>query len=403
LPNKEFTPGDTYENVYLIVTDSAGYSSIVRSNPRDQAARAFDLLRQRVIARVEELSDELGCARFEVWDWRGDGGLIVIHDDDESTARDVALRAALDILLVDLAAVRDQLKPTELNGELRLRIAVHKGTIRHSLNGDNGAVHSPDVNFVAHLEAVTPPDCVTISGDVYDAAGPHAGAFTKVGTYERHDVYMRAVGDDPRTTRRAWLTHNGLSGEPRVMAHLQRPSQQEKARLLQVATEDVVDLGTALHTSATYLNTTERPATYRDSLLDFLARGGTYRCVLLDPKCEATTTLSRYRQENLAEKIRGSIQSLSEFKSRHGVSAERLEVYYAQSFPGFSAMAVDINSDSPLILYSHYLMSMTPLGIHIEHGDTPHYLVTPSSRDILNGIVSIIGSVTVAEQLERML
>jgi class 3 adenylate cyclase len=403
LSKEDFTPGHTYENVYLIVADSSGYSNIVRSNPRDQAAHAFDLLRQRVAARVHDLSAELNCARTEFWSWRGDGGLIVIHDDDESTARNVALQAALGVLLTDLGYVRGELKSTELNGDLRLRIAVHKGTITYSSTGDSGAVHSPDINFVAHLEEVTPPDCMTISEEVYNAAGPHAETFTKVGNYERRDVYMRAMDSDPRTARHAWLVHNGLSCEPRVMAHRQRPSQQEKARLLEVATEDVIDLGTGLRTSANYLITTERPAIYRDAVLDFLDRGGTYRCVLMDPKCPATAVLSQYRGENLPDKIRGSIQKFSEFKNQHGDRAQRLEVYYGHMFPGFSAIAADIHTASPVVLYSPYLMSMAPLDMRIENGDSPHYLVTPSSHDMLDKIVTHIDQATATGQLERRL
>jgi hypothetical protein len=33
-----FLPGHTYDNVYLIVVDASGYSSIVRRNPLDRAA-----------------------------------------------------------------------------------------------------------------------------------------------------------------------------------------------------------------------------------------------------------------------------------------------------------------------------------------------------------------------------
>jgi class 3 adenylate cyclase len=404
LPSEEFRPGVTYENVYFIVADSSGYSSIVRQNPRDRAAHAFDLLRRQVIARVDRLADELGCARAKLWSWRGDGGLQVIHDADESTARDVALRAALDILQIDLVAVREQLRSTELNGRLRLRIAVHKGTIRYSDTGDSGEVHSPDINFVAHLEEATPPDCLTVSEDVYQAAGPFAESFTKVGTYERKDIYLRGLDRDPRAARHAWLAHNGLSDGAPVLAHLQRPSQQEKARMIEVATNDVIDLGTALRTSATYLNTTERPATYRDAVLDFLARGGTYRCVMLDPSCKTTSMLSEYRQENLAEKIRGSIKQFSDFKARYKTTmGGRLEVYYTTTFPGFSALAVDIADESPLILYSPYLMSMQDLALHVDHGDTPHYLATQTCKPVLTKIAGIVQAIVGDPNLEQIL
>ncbi|WP_143229907.1 adenylate/guanylate cyclase domain-containing protein [Actinophytocola xanthii] len=403
MPNEEFQAGRTYENVYIIVADSSGYSSIVRSNPRDRAAHAFDLLRERVTSRVQKLAAELGCARTKLWSWRGDGGLIVVHDDDESTTRDVALRAALDILLVDLPSVREELSSTELNGELRLRIAVHKGTIPYSHDSDNGSVHSPDINFVAHLEEATPPDCLTISEDVYQAAGPHARTFAPVGTYERRDIYLRAVDPDPRSARRAWIMHNGLAGQAQVMASIERPSQQEKARLVAVANTEVIDLGTALRTATTYLNTTERPATYRDAVLEFLARGGTYRCVLLDPVCDTTRILSQYRREDLAEKIRASVKAFSAFKDKYNTRADRFEVYYSKSFPGFSAIIIDLPSENPQILYAPYLMNMREPAMQVDNGDTPHYLATPVCRPVLEKLTTILQPIVAPDQLERLM
>ncbi len=395
-----FRAGHTYDNVYLIVVDASGYSSIVRHNPLDRAAHAFDQLRERAVARVRRVSSKLRCARAELWSWRGDGGMLAVHDENESVARDVALTAARDVLRVDLRQVRDGLRRTELKGELRLRVAVHKGTIRYAADGRSGAIHSPVINLAAHLEELTPPDCLAISEAVYQVAGPHADAFEHVGDHEGSNVYLMTPSGSELDARRAWLAKTGLEGGAPVFAQPQRPSQAEKARLIRSAHADVVDLGTALHTSSGYLTTPERPARYRDAVLEFLARGGTYRAVLLDPACEAAATLSRYRNENLPDKIRSSIVAFGRFKQRHGPVTDGLHVYQSRAFPGFAAIAVDLDSPDPMVLYSPYLMSTTDF--HVEHGDSPHYLATTSSGSLLGGLTALVSATLDNGEIERV-
>lgn len=403
MPDLEFRGELTYEDVYLLLVDTSGYSSIVAFNPRDQSSHVFQLLQEHVWARVKQLCAELSCSHAQIWSWRGDGGLIAIHDDNESIARDVALTAAHDILHIDLEHVREELRRIDAAGDLRLRIGVHKGTIRYPANGNSGSIHSPEINFAAHLEEATPPDCISISEEVYRAAGRHAEAFQYVGRHENRGIYLRPPTGMAADARRAWLTTAGLDAGAPLLAYPERPSQQEKARLIGVAHTDVIDLGTALHTSASYLMTTERPARYRDAVLDLLRRGGTYRCVLLDPLCEATAILSEYRQENLVEKIRGSIADFTRFKQRYGSAAERFEVYQARAFPGFAAIAVDVQDQDAIILYSPYLMCMKPLGISIEHGDSPHYLVTSASAEIHSSIAELVRTATDVGYMKRVL
>lgn len=398
-----FRPGHTYDNVYLLVVDASGYSSVVRDNPLDRAAYAFDLLRERTVARVDGLASEFGCARADLWSWRGDGGILAIHDESESVARDVALTAARDLLRVDLPAVRAALADTELRGELRLRVAVHKGTIRHAEDGRTGTIHSPVINLAAHLEELTPPDCVAVSEAVYQVAGPHAAHFELVGDHERSNVYLMTSSGSASDARRAWLAKAGLAGSRPVFAQPQRPSQLEKVRLVRAARADIVDAGTALRTSSGYLTTAERPAHYRDAVLAFLGRGGTYRCVLLDPDCAATATLADYRGEDLPAKIRNSVAAFDLFKRRHGAVTDNLHVYRTRAFPGFAAIAVDLASADAMVLYSPYLMSMKIPGIHVEHGDSPHYLATTSSGRLLPDLAGLIRAVVDPAALERVL
>ena len=388
-----FRPGETYENVYLIVVDASGYSSIVRRNPLDRAAHAFDQLRERAVARVHRTAAKQRCARAALWSWRGDGGMLAVHDENESVARDVALTAARDILRVDLRQVRESLRRTELRGELRLRVAVHKGTIRYT--PQTGIIHSPVLNLAAHLEELTPPDCLAISEAVYQVAGRHAAAFELVGDHESSKVYLTTPTGDPRDARRAWLANVGLAGSTSVFAQPQRPSQSEKSRLIQAARTDVIDLGTALHTSSGYLTTPERPAHYRDAVLDFLARGGTYRAILLDPTGAATKLLSEHRGENLPDKIRASIAAFERFKHRHGQVTDGLHVYQSQSFPGFAAIAADLASQDALILFSPYVPT--------EHGDSPHYLATTSSGALLPNLASLLVTILDSASLERVI
>jgi class 3 adenylate cyclase len=398
-----FQAGHTYDNVYLIVVDASGYSSIVAHNPLDRAAHAFDLLRERAVARVAKVSGKLRCARAELWSWRGDGGILAVHDENESVARDVALTAARDILRVDLRQVREGLARTELKGELRLRVAVHKGTIRYGADGQTGAIHSPVINLAAHLEELTPPDCLAISEAVHQVAGPHADAFELVGDHESSNVYLMTPSGSARDARRAWLAKVGLAYSTPVFAQPQRPSQAEKSRLVRAARGDVVDLGTALRTCSTAMTTTERPARFRDAVLDLLARGGTYRAVLLDPTCEAAATMSRYRNENLAEKIRSSIVAFGRFKERHGKVTDGLHVYQSRAFPGFAAIAVDLGSPDAMILYSPYLMSTKIPDLHIEHGDSPHYLATTSAGPLRTGLAAMLAATLDNGALERVL
>ena len=83
-----FQQGSTYENVYLIVLDAAGYSSFVRFNPRDQAARVFDLLRSRILTRLSMVATQHRCARAELWSWHGDGVHVVTLDKVIKTMRE---------------------------------------------------------------------------------------------------------------------------------------------------------------------------------------------------------------------------------------------------------------------------------------------------------------------------
>lgn len=399
---EQFQADRTYDHVYLVFVDTAGYSTIVLSNPRDRAAHAFDLLRERMRSRIEQLAAERRCARSGVWSWRGDGGFFAVHDDSESVARDVALEAARTFLTLDLLHLRDEFARAGVGGELHLRMAVHKGTIQHTGEGRTGAIHSPDINLAAHLEKATPRDCLAISEDVYRTAGPHAERFALVGSHEGKRVYLMAGDGGPERAAKAWLGSRGLDGGTAVHAYPERPSSEEKARLLDAASEEVLDMGTALRTSSGRLVTTERPARYRDAVLGLLRRGGVYSCYLLDPSSDAAATLSRQYQEDMTRKIKDSLERFGRFKERYGAEAEGLRVYQTDEFPGFSALAVDMRRPDGLILYSSYLMGTGKYGV-IERGDMPHHLISPAAGPVFGRIRELAEARGATGGVERVL
>ncbi len=402
MTTSEFQAGVTYDNAYLVFIDAAGYSTIVLTNPRDQAAQAFDMLREQALARIRGLSTSHRCARATLWKWAGDGGFFVVHDEDESIARNVALDAAMCLLTLDMPHLRDEFRLADLRGELHLRIAVHKGTIQPSRDGQNMSIHSPDINFAAHLEEATPSDSVAISADVYRTAGKYADSYRLVGLHEGKEVYLRLLSGNADAAR-AWLMARGLSNAVLVPAYPERPSQREKARLVDAASSEIIDLGTALGICSNYLVTTERPAWYRDAVIGFLERGGVYRCVLMDPSSEATSMLSRQMDEDLSAKIKKSIERFVRFKERNPAVASRLHVHQSDGYPGLAALAVDLDRPVSLILYSPYLSLMSPQRPGIERSDMPHYLVSPAAGQLFHNIRQLVLSFSATSTTQHIL
>jgi class 3 adenylate cyclase len=401
--DNRFRDSLTYENVYFLFVDAAGYSTIVRSNPRDQAASAFDLVRERFLWRLMKISDAHRCMRTELWSWLGDGGLCAIHDDNESVARDVALETGLSLLSLDLRHLQEEFPQLGLRGDLHVRLSIHKGTIRFLGEDRTGHIHSPDISFGAHLEQATPRDSLAISEDVYQVAGRYTDLFQYVGDYEGKRVHLTSpawTGVDPR---RAWITARGLAGSGPLHSHHERPSQAEKARLVSLAMREIVNLGTALNLTSNFLLTSDRPALYRDAVLDFLERGGTYRCVLMDPECDVVRSLSDRTQEDLSAKISRSIANFTRFQSLHTMARENFHVYHTRVYPELSALAIDPDLPEALILYSPYLLGSPKRDRPTERGDLPHYLVTEADGELFEKTRTLIESFFDAGTSERVL
>jgi class 3 adenylate cyclase len=395
--------GHAYENVYLMSADAAGHSNIVASNPRDRVTRAFDLLEERVRYRITTVAESHGCGYARMWHWYGDGGLIAFYDSKESSARDAALDVANTLVTLDLHNLAGEFAHLRIEGALHLRVGVHKGTITSRGEGEEGAIRSPDINFVSHLETAAPPDTVAISGEVYRTAGASYSAnYHEVGELEGHQVYLATQSGSGLDASRAWIRSHGIEPRSRIFGLPQRPSQAETARLLDTAAQDVVEIGTALHTNSDYLVTTQRPDLYRQAALRYLDRGGVYRCYLMDPDSDDARRVAEERGEDLARKVATSLHSFEQFKKTLDGTGDRLRVYQIPHYPGMTVFGFDVAAPTGLILYSHYLPTLDAT-TKVERGDMPHYLVSRSAGPLYGSILSCAEEVTGAAGVRRVL
>lgn len=398
-----FADGQAYENVYLMSADAAGHSNIVARNPRDRVTRAFDLLEERVRYRVRTVAESHGCGYATLWHWRGDGGLIAFYDGRESTARDTALDVAKTLVTLDLSTLVREFEHLGVEGELHVRVGVHKGTITSRGEGADGAIRSPDINFATHLEAAAPSDTVAISGEVYRTAGASYSAnYHLVGELERHEVYLATPSGSDLDAARAWTRAHGIEPHSQIFGLPQRPSQLAKIRLVDTAERDIVEIGTALHTSSDYLVTTQRPDYYRQATLRYLRRGGVYRCYLLDPDSDDARRVAAERGENLVEKVTASLRAFEQFRRTLGEDADSLRVYQIPRYPGMTILGFDLAAPTGQILYSHYLPTFDP-DTKVERSDMPHYLVSRDAAAVFGLIKSVADEITGASGVRRVL
>ena len=371
-----FQKGQVYENVYMIFVDAAGHSNVVRSNPRDVSDQAFDLLYQKVWGRLREAAEKKGCGIAEVWSWLGDGGMFAVHDEREQVALETALMFARSVLQKDLRGLRREFAKREINGEIHLRIAVHKGTIRYTDQGQQGLIHSSDINWGAHLEEATPQDSVAISKDVYGIMGKNKQGFVHGGRFEEREVYVFTPKVDAALVRRNWAASQGFEGLGMVQGYLQRVSQRDKAALINTAKVRVVDFGTTLTTCANYLFSTERPVYYRDAVISLLNRGGSFVCYMLEPGSPGAAQLAELRMEDTDGKLEFSMDRFKVFKGKEVAPMEGFQVYQYKLNSNMAAMFIDPESEDGVCLYSPYLNGMPKGGEVLDRADMPHYLVS---------------------------
>lgn len=375
--NSKFAKGQVYDNVFLVFIDASGHSNVVKNNPKDVSTQAFDLLFEKINGRLQRVVNKKKCEIGVVWSWLGDGGLIAIYDSSENTSLSTALGFVQDIIKLDLPTTQSEFENEKINGELHIRIAVHKGTIKYTDDGQQGFIHSSDINWGAHLEKVTPKESVSISKDIYSILpNNEKESFVAVGKFEENEIYIWSPNVDRKLVKLNWRAMQGFENAQKIQCYLERISQKDKAELIDSAQNTVIDFGTTLNTCSNYLFSTERPVPYRDAVCRLLKRGGRFICYMLEPDSNGSRQLVELRKEDTNEKLRTSIERFKEFKDRNAEHANEFKVFQFAENPNLAAMIIDPDSEDSICLYSPYLNGISNRGDSIERADMPHYLVS---------------------------
>jgi len=385
---KGFEKNRVYDNVYLVFIDASGHSNVVKKNPRNVAEQAFDLLYENIHNRLKRVVNKNKCEIAVVWSWLGDGGLIALHDSSENRSLKTTLEFVQDILKLDLPHLQAEFKNESINGELHIRIAVHKGAIKYTEDGQQGFIHSSDINWGAHLEKVTPRDSIAISKDIYDILlADKQKFFVSVGQFEDRYVYISTPNSNQRLIRLNWSARQGFDGCERIQCYRERLSQHDKAQLIDSAQTMVIDFGTTLNTCSSYLFSTARPVPYRDAVYRLLDRGGSFICYMLEPDSEGSHQLVELRKENTDIKLKNSLKRFQSFKSKNPELAKNFNVFQMSKNPNLAAMIIDPESDDSLCLYSPYLN-----GEELGRADMPHYLVNKGDHKMYQYIWTYVSS-----------
>jgi hypothetical protein len=364
----------SYDSTLFVMVDASGHSSVVSNNATDKASTAFNLLEKKILDRFAASAKSSRCAYFERWGWQGDGGLFVLWDEQESVAIKAAIEFSTRMLSIDLQSLQKEFLAEHIEGNLHLRVALHKGTLNYTDDSNRGSIHSAAINHVAHLEKATPKDCIAITQDIFRVLEQSERSnFHPVGLFEDHNIYVHSPVLQTHEIERNWYSLHGLSGT-RIQSSIQRPSEHSKSELLKTAKVDIVDIGSALRTCSGYLISTRRPAIYRDTVLNLLRQGVKYKCYLLNPDSESTEICSKRLGENLSEKIRNSVKDFKKFQEDNKELAVNLELYFYDKDIGQAILGVDSHGNDGLLLYSPIVSPI--IGGRLERADLPHYLVS---------------------------
>lgn len=403
MDNRTFKNGEVYEDVYFIFVDAANHSSIVNDNPKDIAEQAFDLFYERINTRLKRVASKHRCDISVVWSWLGDGGIVAIYDSSEKTAISTTFEFVFNVMKLDLPSLQSEFKSENITGELHMRIAVTKSTIKYTSNECQGFIHSIEINRGAHLEKATLADSVAITSRIYEVLSKEIkNKFVFAGIYENEKIYLHSDILDSKKTRLYWILKHGFSSVDTIQCYSQRISQTDKAELINLADDIVIDFGTTLHTCSNYLYSTERPLSYKEAVCNLLKRGGRFICYMLEPGSEGAKQLVELRKEDTDKKLNESMRKFARFKTDNHEIAVNFKIYQCEHNPNLAAMVIDPKSENGVCLYSPYLNVLPNNKIGTGRADMPHYLVSKKNDSIYTYIMDYI-NLYISESTEFIL
>lgn len=384
-----FETGRSYNNVYFLKIDASGHSNVVLNNPSDIADKIFGLFEESVYSTIEENKKWNQCEYAGFWGWQGDGGLCVFYDSRESVSSKTAISSSLNLIDFKLAWLQEKLKELGVNGEFHIRISIHKGSFLYKGDEKRGSIHSKELNFVSHLEVVTPRDSLSISEDVYRACTKDlCDKFTELDfPFENHRVYLYSNQTLAKKSVQ-WMSNISIDNSFKANVFSKRLSEQNKSIIIKSAKTEVIDLGTALSTCSRYLVTTQRPSYYRNEVLRLLDAGVNYTCLALNPQCEIRKIYEKERNENLKDKTDWSLERLKSFAEEVKNKKGKFNVLLYSRMPYFAAILIDRDKDG-LSIFAPYMPKHESL--NIERADSIHMLISLSqNQELFSQIVSCV-------------
>ena len=386
-----FQNDSQYTNVYFMKIDASGHSNVILNNPSDIANRIFDLFEDTVYSSVNENKEWNNCEYANFWGWQGDGGLCVFYDKKESITAKTAISSAMDILNRQLTHLRQRLCDLSIKGDLHIRVAIHKGSLEYKGHEKRGSIHSKELNFVCHLEQITPKDSLTITEDVFRACPKElTDNFKPLDfSFENHNVYIYK-NQDLRNAIAQWINNIQIEESFRINAFPQRLSEKNKTSIINTAATEIIDLGTALNTCSDYLVTTRRPAYYRNAVLNLLEKGVNYICLALNPNSDIATYYGSQRDEDLKKKINTSLDRLLSFQKETEGLKGNFKIFLYSELPYFASILVDKDDDG-LAIFSPYMPNNKNL--NIERADSLHVLLArKNGQTFFNQIVTCVNA-----------
>ena len=168
-----------------------------------------------------------------------------------------------------------------------------------------------------------------------------------------------------------------------------RPPLEEKVAVLQAATHEVIEYGTALRTFTNYFET--RPAAeYRGHIVALLKKGVHFKCLMIDPDWARV-----HGEEEEAAKAANSLAVLKRLAAEFSAAKYRgkFEIYLYAHYPLFASICVDPDAPNGRLFFTPYLYKR-------HRAEAPAFLISKVHRSEI--FDKLAGSVKATLQEARL-
>lgn len=279
----------------------------------------------------------------------GDGVLMVFPDSLKAVLAAINLKRGL-----------------EKYAGLSTKVGITSGLVEKVRIGSRDDVLGSTVDRCARLEALAQPGQIIIDRPLFEAvrsflkdyenvgvSDPMTQILPGVGETEVREVFAGRARPIPLGAFKGafWLNESG------------RLPLAEKARFLEGARDEVIEIGVGLTTFADYFHAFDRTL-FKEPVRKLLQRSVVFRCVAVNPNSQAAKVYSGDRGEPpYLREVKESIRKLREVRDEFRRDRLRgsLEMYTYARIPYYHAMCVDIGEGKPSpngrMVVSNYLFA----------------------------------------------